>query len=223
MSSVSLPGSPEAAPRDLGRGADARIWLWPALAGPVLAMLALAYAHVVPGSGVSPLSDLTSDYALHDATRAAMLVCMLTAAMSCLWIAYGLTRTDPAGTAAARVVLTLTALALTLTAIFPTDAAPGVTSLDAQVHRWAAAVVLTGPVCAGWALSRRRTMPLRGLVRGTGVTAALLVLAFLGAHPGSPFSVLLHGPAYYGLLERLLLVSETALVFFIALSARPGQ
>ncbi|MBG0812852.1 DUF998 domain-containing protein [Planomonospora sp. ID82291] len=181
--------------------------------GAVLAAAALGYAHLAGAGAVDPMSDLVSDYALHDATAWALVAGTLALASACLWTAYGLARTDPARSAAARVLLVAGALGLLLTAVFPTDAAPGVTSIAGEIHRWSAAVVFTALPCAGRLLGRRS-----GGLALPAVSAACVALlaAFLAAHPGSPVAELVGGPDYYGLIERLLLLAEITLVLLAA-------
>ncbi|MBG0821399.1 DUF998 domain-containing protein [Planomonospora sp. ID91781] len=181
--------------------------------GAVLAAVAMGYAHLAAGGAVDPMGDLVSDYALHDATAWALVGGTLALASACLWTAYGLARTDPARSAAARVLLVAGALGLLLTAVFPTDAAPGVTSIAGEIHRWSAAVVFTALPCAGRLLGRRS-----GGVALPAVSAACVALLalFLAAHPGSPIAEPIGGPGYYGLVERLLLLAEITLVFLAA-------
>ncbi|MFC4057611.1 DUF998 domain-containing protein [Planomonospora corallina] len=202
---VRAPGSPEEAGeavwRRLGRG------------GAVLSAAATACAHLAAGGAVDPLTGLVSEYALVDATAWALVGGTLALASGCLWTAYGLTRTDPVRSAAARVLLVAAALGLLLTAVFPTDPAPGVVSAAGEIHRWSAAVVFTALPGAGLLLGHRYGAASLRAVSGAAV--ALLVV-FLSAHPGSPVADLIGGPGYYGLVERLLLLAEMALVFLAA-------
>ncbi|MFI0422015.1 DUF998 domain-containing protein [Spongiactinospora sp. 9N601] len=191
-----------------------RLWSWPAAAGPVLALVAMVYTHLTPSVGVSPLTGLISDYALNDATRGTVLAGTLLLAMSCLWATYGLAQTAPARSAATRVLLTFAALGLLLSAIFPTDPTPGVSSMAGEIHRWSSAVVFTGVPCAAWMLARG-VARLRHL-RVAAIWCTALLAAFLAAHPGSFVSDLINGPAYYGLLQRVLLVIAMATLFLIA-------
>ncbi|RBQ15203.1 hypothetical protein DP939_37010 [Spongiactinospora rosea] len=192
------------------------MWSWPAAAGPVLALIAMAYTHLTPSVGVSPLSGLISDYALNDATRGTVLAGTLLLAMSCLWTTYGLAQTAPARSAATRVLLTFAALGLLLSAIFPTDPTPGVSSMGGEIHRWSSAVVFTGVPCAAWMLARGGAR-LRHL-RVAAVWCTGLLAAFLAAHPGSFVSDMINGTAYYGLLQRVLLVTVMATLFLIAMA-----
>ncbi|WP_433253556.1 DUF998 domain-containing protein [Streptosporangium sp. CA-135522] len=192
------------------------VWRWPGMAGAVAALASMAYAHVVAAGAVDPMRGLISDYALFDASAWAMAGGTIMLAMGAMWVAYGLARVDPAGSAAARVLFVAGALGLLLTAVFPTDATPGVASAGGEIHRWAAAVVFTALPCAGWMTGRRFRRPALSAV---STVSTVLLAGFLATHPGSPVAELIDGPAYYGLVERLLLLAEMALVFLAARSA----
>ncbi|MFB9878317.1 DUF998 domain-containing protein [Planobispora siamensis] len=191
-------------------------WRPLAMGGAVLALVAMVYAHLAAGGAVDPMNELISDYALLDGTAWALVLGTLALASGCLWTAYGLTGTDPAGSAAARVLLVAGALGLLLTASFPTDAAPDVVSITGEIHRWSAAVVFTALPCAGWMLARRSRDTALLTVSAASV---VLLAAFLAAHPGSLTADLIGGAAYYGLVERLLMLAEIALVLLAARGA----
>ncbi|WP_271216399.1 DUF998 domain-containing protein [Streptosporangium carneum] len=199
-------------------GGDA-VWRWPGVAGALLAVAATAYAHLAAGGLVDPMRTLISDYALLDGSALAMICGTITLAMGSVWVAYGLARVDPARSAAARVLFLAGALGLLLTAAFTTDAAPDVVSAGGEIHRWSAAVVFTALPCAGWMLGRRFGSP--ALTAVSALSVALLA-TFLAAHPGSLVSPLIDGPDYYGLVQRLLVLSDTALVLLAALTLNRG-
>ncbi|MGJ6967484.1 DUF998 domain-containing protein [Streptosporangium sp. G11] len=187
---------------------------WPGVAGPLFALAAMGYAHLVAADTVSPLDGLISDYALLDDSAWAMVCGTIALAMGCLWVAYLLARVEPVRGAAPRALFVAAALGLLLTAAFPTDAAPGVVSIAGEIHRWSAAVVFTALPCAGWMLGRRSG---NGPLAGVSVLSALLLAWFLAAHPGSLTSDLIDGADHYGLVERLLVLSEMALILLAAL------
>ena len=186
---------------------------WPGMAGAALALAAMAYAHVVAADTVNPASGLISDYALFDASAWALVGGTLMLAMGSLWIAFGLARVDPARSAAARVLFLAAALGLLLTAGFPTDSAPDVVSIGGEIHRWSAAVVFTALPCAGWMLGRRSG---DRALSAVSTLSVVFLAAFLAAHPGSLTADLIDGPDYYGLLERLLVLTEIVLIFLAA-------
>ncbi|MEV7006168.1 DUF998 domain-containing protein [Streptosporangium sp. NPDC051022] len=194
---------------------------WPGMAGAVLALTATSYAHVAAAGQVNPMNTVISDYALLDTSAWAIVGGTIALALGAVWVAYGLARTDPVRSAAARVLLLAGALGLLLTAVFTTDAAPGVTSVGGEIHRWSAAVVFTALPCAGWMLGRRFGNP---ALSAASVLSIALLAAFLAAHPGSLPSALIDGPDYYGLVQRLLVLGDAAVVFLAAraLGDRPA-
>ncbi|MFC7644376.1 DUF998 domain-containing protein [Streptosporangium lutulentum] len=179
----------------------------------MLALGAMAYAHVVAADAVNPASGLISDYALVGTSAWALASGTIMLAVGSLWIAFGLTRVDPARSAAARVLFVAGALGLLITAGFPTDSAPDVVSVGGEIHRWAAAVVFTALPCAGWMLGRRSG---DRALSAVSVLSVVFLAAFLATHPGSLTSDLVNGSGYYGLIERLLVLTEIALVFLAA-------
>ncbi|MEV0233540.1 DUF998 domain-containing protein [Nonomuraea sp. NPDC050786] len=184
-----------------------------AVAGTVVSAGALTYAQVV-----LPAQTLLSDYALVPGGLVPVLIGMLALAGACLSLAYGLAAGDPARTAATRVLLLAGTAGLMLSAIFPTDPSP-VGSMTGEIHRWAAAVVFTSLPVAGWALARgRAAAPRWNAVRALSVTSAATLVVYLAAHPASVTSALIGGSAYYGLLERGLVLAEMALLTAMALA-----
>ncbi len=187
---------------------------WPGVAGPLFALAAMGYAHLVAADTVDPLNGLISDYALRDDSAWAMVVGTIALAMGCLWVAYLLARVAPVRGAASRALFVAAALGLLLTAAFPTDAAPGVVSIAGEIHRWSAAVVFTALPCAGWMLGRRSG---NGPLATVSVLSVVFLAWFLAAHPGSLVSDLIDGADHYGLVERLLVLSEMTLILLAAL------
>jgi|GEM_PF-6827585 len=189
---------------------------WPGVAGPLVALSAMGYAHLVASDTVSPLNGLISDYALSDDSAWVMVGGTIALAMGCLWVAYLLARVEPVRGAAARALFVAAALGFLLTAAFPADAAPGVVSITGEIHRWSAAVIFTALPCAGWMLGRRSG---NGPLAAISVLSTVLLAWFLAAHPGSFVSELIEGADHYGLVQRLLVLSETALIVMAALWA----
>ncbi|NUR89275.1 MAG: DUF998 domain-containing protein [Nonomuraea sp.] len=196
-----------------------RAVLWP-VAGAVTAAGALGYAQVS-----LPEQPLISDYALVPGGLLPMLIGTLALAAACLSLAYGLAAREPARTAATRVLLLAGAAGLMLTALFPTD--PGMSSistLSGEVHRWSAALVFTALPVAGWTLARGRAAAVRwSAVKALSVTSGLTLAAYLAAHPATVTSPLINGSAYYGLLERGVVLAEIVLVVVMAVASVPGR
>jgi hypothetical protein len=189
--------------------------VWSTVIGTVVSFCALAYAQVA-----LPDQPLISDYALVSGGLVPVLIGMLALAGACLSLAYGLASMEPARTAAARVLLLAGAAGLMMSAVFPTD--PGssqIGTLSGEIHRWAAAVFFTSLPVAGWSLARgRAAAPGWNAVKAMSVTSALSLAFYLAAHPASITSPLIGGAAYYGLLERGLVVAEMLLVVVMALA-----
>jgi hypothetical protein len=181
--------------------------------------------HVAFAGAVSPTHGLISDYAWPARTRTLFLLGVLSLAAGSIAVAYGLAHVEPSRSAAARVLLGAASAGLVLTAIFPTDRTPSLSSLDGEIHQWSVAVVFTGLPGAGWILAHQ-TWELPGWQRATrrirllSTVSALTLAAFLLCHPGSPVAELVGGPGFYGLLERLLVLAEIGLVLAMALPAR---
>ncbi|WP_188190834.1 DUF998 domain-containing protein [Nonomuraea sp. SYSU D8015] len=190
--------------------------IWGTVAGTVASACALAYAQAA-----LPAQPLLSDYALVSGGLVPVLIGMLTLAGACLCLAYGLAAADPSRTAATRVLLIAGAAGLMMSAVFPTD--PGtsqVGTLSGEIHRWSAAVVFTSLPVAGWTLARGRDVaPRWNAVRAMSVTSALALAVYLAAHPASITSPLINGMAYYGLLERAVVLAEMVLITVMALAA----
>ncbi|MEU7836778.1 DUF998 domain-containing protein [Nonomuraea sp. NPDC049129] len=187
-----------------------------AVAGALAAVAALGYAQfALPGQ------PLLSDYALIPGGMAPVLIGMLALAGSCLSLAYALATREPARSAAARVLLLAATAGLMLSAVFPTD--PGnaaVGSLAGEIHRWSSAVIFTTLPVAGWTLARGRApLPKWNRVRALSVTSVVALVAYLAAHPAAFTSPLIGGGAYYGLLERGVVLADIALVVCMAMTA----
>ncbi|MEW9555191.1 DUF998 domain-containing protein [Nonomuraea sp. NPDC050783] len=189
--------------------------VWGTVAGTLASAAALAYAELA-----LPAQPLLSDYALVPGGLVPVLAGMLALAGACLTLAYGLASAEPARTAATRVLLLAGAAGLMMSAIFPTD--PGTAqlgTLSGEIHRWSAAVVFTSLPVAGWTLARGRGAAARwNAVRALSVAAALTLAAYLAAHPASVTSPLIGGAAYYGLLERAVVLAEMVLLAVMALA-----
>jgi hypothetical protein len=188
--------------------------------GAAVAVGALGYAQVA-----LPTQTLLSDYALVSGGLVPMLIGTLALAGACLSLAYGLAAREPARTAAARVLLLAGAAGLMMSAVFPTD--PGTSdggTLVGEIHRWSAALVFTALPVAGWALAKGRAVATRwNAVKAMSVTSGAILLVYLAAHPASFTSPLIDGAAYYGLLERGVVVAEIVLVVVMAMAFETGR
>ena len=190
--------------------------LWIVLIGSVTSLGALAYTELT-----LPTQLLVSEYALVDGGMPLVLGGMLALAAGCLALAYGLAEREPSRSAAARVLLVAAAGGLILSGLFPTNPAGGLAwSVAGEIHRWSAALVFTALPVAGWSLSRgRTTLPGWHPVRFLSIASALVLTMYLASHPGSFVSPLINGSAYYGLLERGVVLTEIALLISMGLAA----
>ncbi|GAB2963824.1 DUF998 domain-containing protein [Nonomuraea fastidiosa] len=194
--------------------------LWSTVLLTVVSAGALVYAEVT-----LPWQVLLSDYALVPGGLVPVLIGMLALAGACLSLAYGLAAADPARTAATRVLLVAGAAGLMMSAIFPTD--PGtsqVGTVSGEIHRWSAAIVFTSLPVAGWALARGRGgAPRWNAVRSMAVVSGVSLAVYLAAHPASFTSPLIGGAAYYGLLERAVVLAEMGLLVTMAVATATGR
>jgi hypothetical protein len=196
-----------------------------AVAGPTLTLVVMAFLHVAFAGAVSPTHGLISDYAWLAGAGPLFTLGVLSLAAGSIAVAYGLAQVERSRSAAARALLMAASAALVLTALFPTDRTPGMSSLGGDIHRWSVAVVFTGLPGAGWILARR-TRDVAGWRRATrriqliSTVSVLTLIAYLLSHPSSPVAQLVGGPGFYGLLERLLVLVETVLVLAMAVPAR---
>ncbi|GIH27515.1 hypothetical protein Aph01nite_58250 [Acrocarpospora phusangensis] len=186
-----------------------------AVAGPSVALAVMLLLHLLFPGVVDPLNGLLSDYALGEGTAALFVLGMLALAAGACAAAYHLATVDPVRSAAARVLLVMASAGLVLSAVFPTDAAPVVNTLSGEIHRWSTALVFTALPGAGWILARQSRRPLPG-VRALSLASVVTLAAYLLSHPGSPVAELIGGTAFYGLLERLVVVLEIVLLISIS-------
>ncbi|MGN9782132.1 DUF998 domain-containing protein [Nonomuraea sp. ZG12] len=183
------------------------------VAGTLVALLAFGYAEFM-----LPDRPLLSDYALVSGGLLPVVIGMLALASACLSLAYGLATGEPGRTAATRVLLLAAAGGLMLCALFPTDATV-IKSASGEIHRWAGAVVFTTLPVAAWGLARgRAALPRWTAVKALSVTSAVALAVYLAAHPASFTSPWIGGEAYYGLLQRGLVLTEVVLVAAMAVA-----
>lgn len=195
-----------------------------AVAGPVLTLAVMVWLHVAFPGAVSPMNGLISDYAWVDTAGPLFTLGVLSLATGTAGLTYALARVEPSRSAAARVLLAGVSVALVTATLFPTDPAPEVSSVSGEIHRWSAALVFTGLPGAGWILARQTSelSSWRRASRAINVVSAVSVLAlvsFLLSHPGSPVGDLFGGPAFYGLVERGLVLAQIVLILTMASGA----
>ncbi|MCC5574967.1 DUF998 domain-containing protein [Microtetraspora sp. AC03309] len=195
-----------------------------AVAGPILTLSVMIWLHVAFPGTVDPMDAVISDYAWVDGAGPLFALGVLSLGAGTAGVTYVLAKVEPARSAAARVLLAGITVALALTALFPTDPSMGVSSATGEIHRWSTALVFTGLPCAGWILARQtRALPgwrnIGRVLTAASMVSVLILVVFLLNHPGSPVATLTGGAAFYGLVERFLVISEVVLVLAMAAGA----
>ncbi|MFY1574408.1 DUF998 domain-containing protein [Verrucosispora sp. WMMD703] len=196
-----------------------------ALGGIVLAAVLTVIGHAGV-SDLDPVSLTVSDYAVSDSGEIIHIAMLLLAAASAVLIPT-LGRLSPPGgprsvTAttdgvagrrgrAAEWLLAVWAGGLLVSGLVPTN--PPGTEMDtaAYVHRYASVVAFLALPIAGWLLAARLPAGTRAgrWLRALTVTSLLLAVAMAwSAYPGDR--------AYYGLIERALIVAEVGLLTVVA-------
>ncbi|MGW0506958.1 DUF998 domain-containing protein [Micromonospora sp. NPDC003241] len=189
-----------------------------ALGGIVLAALLAVIGHAGV-DGLDPLSLTVSDYAVSESGGAIHLA-MLTLAAASAVLVLGLRRLDrPTGAAGTRrgrvgtaqVLLAAWAGGLLLAGLIPTNPPGTEMGTAAYVHRYASVVAFLALPLAGWLIAAQLPATARTARWLRGLTIASLLLAAVmvwSAYPGDR--------AYYGLIERALILAEVALLTVLA-------
>ncbi|MCI4064230.1 DUF998 domain-containing protein [Micromonospora sp. R77] len=182
-----------------------------ALGGIALAATLVVLGHLEVNEDLNPWSLTVSDFAVSDRGGVVDVAMVLVAAATALLIPAVRRYGGPAG-----LLLAVWAAGLVTAAVVPTNE-PGLPmDTAAYVHRYASVVAFLALPSAGWLLAPR--LPARGRpVRGLAVVGLLLAGAMAwSAYPGDRMLI--------GLVERLLLLTEVALLAVVAATlARPGD
>ncbi|GIJ32288.1 DUF998 domain-containing protein [Micromonospora sediminimaris] len=209
-----------------------------ALGGIVLAAVFTVIGHAGV-SDLDPVSLTVSDYAVSDSGEIIHIAMLLLAAASAVLIptlgrlsppggprsvtatrravgpkagrAFGTATSDGGRGRAAEWLLAVWAGGLLVSGLVPTN--PPGTEMDtaAYVHRYASVVAFLALPIAGWLLAARLPAGTRAgrWLRALTVTSLLLAVAMAwSAYPGDR--------AYYGLIERALIVAEVGLLTVVA-------
>ncbi|GIJ19554.1 DUF998 domain-containing protein [Micromonospora lutea] len=194
-----------------------------ALGGIVLAAVLTIIGHAGV-SDLDPVSLTVSDYAVSDSGEVIHVAMLLLAAASAVLIpALGrldhLQRGHPAGRPAlsgrggraAQWLLAVWAGGLLVSGLVPTNPPGTDMGTAAYVHRYASVVAFLALPIAGWLLAGRLPAGARTGLWLRALTVASLLLAVTmawSAYPGDR--------AYYGLIERALILAEVALLTVVA-------
>ncbi|MGW4502515.1 DUF998 domain-containing protein [Micromonospora sp. NPDC004336] len=184
-----------------------------ALGGIAVAALLAVIGHVEVNDDLNPWALTVSDYAVSDrggVIDAAMVVLAVATAvlMPALWRAHRPSAVRPARTA--ELLLAAWIGGLLLAAVVPTNE-PGLPmDTAAYVHRYASVVAFLALPFAGWLLAARLPVGARA-VRGLALASLALAAAMVwSAYPGDRLLL--------GLVERLLIVAEVAVLAVVAVA-----
>ncbi|MFI5833803.1 DUF998 domain-containing protein [Micromonospora sp. NPDC051300] len=178
-----------------------------ALGGIALAAVLAVIGHLEVNDDLNPLSLTVSDFAVSDRGG------VIDAAMAVLAAATAVLLPALRRAGADRVPVALLAAwsaGLLAAAVVPTNS-PGLPmDTAAYVHRYASVLSFLALPLAGWLLARRPGGPPARRLRALTLTSLLLAVAMIwSAYPGDR--------AMIGLTERLLILTETALLATVAL------
>ncbi|MEH1167677.1 DUF998 domain-containing protein [Micromonospora sp. CPCC 205539] len=185
-----------------------------ALGGIALAALLAVVGHLDVGDNLDPLTQTVSDFAVSD--RGGVIdVAMVLLVLVTVALLHGLRRTGPPGPGfgwAAELLLGAWAAGLLLAAVVPTNDLGTAMNTAAYVHRYASVVAFLALPAGGWLLARQRELaPAARTLR----TLVLLSLALAATMIGSAY---LGDRILIGLVERLLILTEVAVLGTLALT-----
>ncbi|GLZ57396.1 MULTISPECIES: DUF998 domain-containing protein [Micromonospora] len=181
-----------------------------ALGGIALAALLTVIGHLEVNDDLNPWALTISDFAVSD--RGGVIdIAMVVLALATVALLYGLRRAAPARPAA-ELLLGAWVTGLLLAAVVPTNEPGTAMTTAAYVHRYASVVAFLALPAAGWLLARRSELaPIAGTLRTLVLLSLALAAAMIwSAYPGDRLLI--------GLAERLLIVTEVAVLATIALA-----
>lgn len=178
-----------------------------ALGGIVLAAVLAMIGHLEVSDDLDPWSLTVSDFAVSD--RGGVIDTAMAVLAAASLVLLPALRRAGAGPVPL-VLLTAWSAGLLAAAVVPTNE-PG-TPMDtaAYVHRYASVLSFLALPVAGWLLARRPADGAAAWLRGLTLASLVLAAAMIwSAYPGDR--------ALLGLIERLLILTETALLTTLAL------
>ncbi|MEU7839886.1 DUF998 domain-containing protein [Micromonospora sp. NPDC049114] len=182
-----------------------------ALGGIAVAALLTVIGHLEVNDDLNPWALTISDFAVSD--RGGVIdVAMVVLALATVAVMYGLRRTGPPPGRAAEVLLGAWVAGLLLAAVVPTNEPGTAMTTAAYVHRYASVVAFLALPTAGWLLARRPELASAARALHTLVLLSLALAAAMiwSAYPGDRVLI--------GLAERLLILSEVAVLAIVALT-----
>ncbi|MFG1650469.1 DUF998 domain-containing protein [Micromonospora sp. NPDC049275] len=182
-----------------------------ALGGIALAALLTVIGHLEVNDDLNPWALTISDFAVSD--RGGVIdVAMVVLALASLALLYGLRRPAPRARTArtAELLLGAWAAGLLLAAVVPTNEPGTAMTTSAYLHRYASVVAFLALPVGGWLLARRPDLAgaARTLRTLTLLSLALAAAMVWSAYPG--------GRVLIGLAERLLILTEVAVLATVA-------
>ncbi|GAA2189310.1 DUF998 domain-containing protein [Micromonospora lupini] len=188
-----------------------------ALGGIALAALLTVIGHLEVNDDLNPWALTISDFAVSD--RGGVIdVAMVVLALATVALLYGLHRAGPrAGTArTAELLLGAWAAGLLLAAVVPTNEPGTAMTTSAYLHRYASVVAFLALPVGGWLLARRPDLTPAARTLRTLVLLSLALAAAMvwSAYPGDRVLI--------GLAERLLILTEVAVLATVAVTQARG-
>ncbi|MFC0028974.1 DUF998 domain-containing protein [Micromonospora chaiyaphumensis] len=177
-----------------------------ALGGIALAAVLAVLGHLEVNDNLDPWSLTVSDFAVSD--RGGVIDTAMAALAAATVVLLPALHRAGAGRRAGALLVAWSA-GLTAAALVPTNE-PGLPmDTAAYVHRYASVVAFLALPVAGWLLARRLGGRAAGWVRGLALTSLVLAGAMIwSAYPGDRVLI--------GLVERLLILAEVALLAVVA-------
>jgi hypothetical protein len=181
------------------------------------ALLVTGYLTAVLGGQVDPVTDPVSDYVFHGAGGPLFLVAILLLLLAGLMVQAGMHGARMPRNRSVSVLFGLWYAGLLLSAVFPGDQLNAGHTLSGQLHRFGGAVLFTCLPVACWILARS----LRPDPRWAGVAAWVRRFAATVLVSAALFGVAQLVPWLpKGLLERVALSAEMALLVVLAMAVR---
>lgn len=190
-----------------------------AAVGGFTAALSFVVLHVLVPSAVDPVQQPVSTYALTQPGTMLFATGTLALAASCLAFAVrgpGLPREG-----AIRWLLGLSVVALAMVVVFRTDSTVAVTSMDGEIHRYAAGAAFIMLTLAAIAVALQAKVT--GMGRWPAVLAVLSVVSLLFNGLNIVAPTLLDGQAWRGIPQRVLLAVQMLFMVLLAMAPRRGR
>lgn len=198
-----------------------------ALSGLIWSAVTMVWLHVGYADQISVINQTVSYYVFPDGGDELFAVSTLSLAAALALLVLGLARSGISCRGAVSALVVAATGAMVLLVAFPTDETGGPLSFSGQVHRYAGVCLFVSVPLLGYAIARRlREHPqwssTARTVRWLSYASAAAAVTFLLSHapvllPDSAIAELFGGVQLHGLVERVLLAFDMALVSALAL------